>query len=100
MTLFSRLAPLEDVLMPGMARPRICLAPGLRPPLVVLLEMLTLSASRATPEMRRESQHQMMRSVVTEAQRALRNKYFACTEFVILRSAARKRWFVEVKMMI
>ena len=54
MTLFSRLAPLEDVLMPGMARPRICLAPGLRPPLVVLLEMLTLSASRATPEIREE----------------------------------------------
>ena len=98
MTLFSRLAPLEDVLMPGMARPRICLAPGLRPPLVVLLEMLTLSASRATPEMRGESQ--MMWSAVTEAQRALRNKYFACREFVILRSAARKRWFGEVRMMI
>ena len=54
MTLFSRLAPLEEARMPGMARPRICLAPGLRPPLVVLLERLTLSASRATPE--RESQ--------------------------------------------
>ena len=92
--------------MPGMARPRICLAPGLRPPLVVLLEMLTLSASRATPERERESQHQPqmwirvaeVQSAVTEAQRALRNKYFACREFVILRSAARKRWFGEVKM--
>ena len=56
MTLFSRLAPLEEARMPGMARPRICLAPGLRPPLVVLLERLTLSASRATPERERVSQ--------------------------------------------
>ena len=57
MKLFSRLAPLEEALMPGMASPRICLAPGLRPPLVVLLEMLTLSASRAKPEMRDQRQH-------------------------------------------
>ena len=56
MKLFSRLAPLEEARMPGMASPRICRAPapGLRPPLVVLLEMLTLSASRATPPVMRE----------------------------------------------
>ena len=99
MTLFSRLAPLEDVLMPGMARPRICLAPGLRPPLVVLLEMLTLSASRATPEMiERESDDVECSHRGTKGTE--KYKYFACREFVILRSAARKRWFGEVRMMI
>ena len=44
---FSRLAPLLWFLMPGMAMPRILALR--RPPLVVLLERLTLSQSSPTP---------------------------------------------------
>ena len=49
-TCFSTLAPLLWLLMPGMAMPRILAL--LLPPLVVLLEMLTLSQSRPAPAMR------------------------------------------------
>ena len=53
LTVFSMLAPLDWVLMPGRAMDRICLAPDLLPAalLLVLLEMLILSASRVhTPK--------------------------------------------------
>ena len=53
LTVFSMLAPLDWVLMPGRAMDRICLAPDLLPAalLLVLLEMLILSASRVhTPD--------------------------------------------------
>lgn len=51
MPAFSTLAPLDWLLMPGRAIPRICLAPDLLPAVlaVLLLDKLTLSASREEP---------------------------------------------------
>ena len=51
MPAFSTLAPLDWLLMPGSAIPRICLAPDLLPAVlaVLLLDRLTLSASREEP---------------------------------------------------